>query len=293
MSDVLLSLLKVVASATRSHGRNVAHIKWDPIGGLYGKDVVQFDEFKDISSEVDEWEPRIIEADLPFDTDDHSSFLLSEITSPMDLKTPVRMIDKRIRYPRVFSSHEQLQTTKKVSKSKKVCTGTQKYRHVKGIANWCNVNCRAGNCPAAICTCQFQKQSSPGGNIFKHGNKYPTRRVLSTRKRPSNFQFDRKQILPVSRPKPVRRFLGKGIFQSIDTSRKVVSKVLNKGTNNRKTGIRNAKNNHKSLAGSTQKSNNGKQCFATGKFSRQTMDDWCHFHCAKGFCPASMCKCFK
>ncbi|OWF52062.1 uncharacterized protein LOC110448251 [Mizuhopecten yessoensis] len=152
LGGVLWKLLKSLTNRD-SNGRNIALVEWDPVSHSYQSDIVYVRPREAHTGQTDRlsvnnvrsnWppvRPMIVEASL--DKPQTGPVILSE--SPFD-----QVIKKNI-LPTAFGNLKNIST----------CQGVNNFAKVSGIAKWCTVNCKAGNCPPVMCTCSRHINSVP------------------------------------------------------------------------------------------------------------------------------------
>ncbi|XP_069121891.1 uncharacterized protein [Argopecten irradians] len=146
LSGVLWTLLKSLTNNDPS-GRNVALVKWDPKSRSYKSNIVYVRpnvrqpgqqgrlSVNNVRSHWPPKQPMIVEATV--DKTQTGPFILSEPPFEQEVKKKI--------LPSVFRNLKNVTT----------CHGTNNFAKVSGIAKWCTVNCKAGNCPSVMCTCSM------------------------------------------------------------------------------------------------------------------------------------------
>ncbi|XP_033764082.1 uncharacterized protein LOC117345184 [Pecten maximus] len=146
LSGVLWKLLKSLTNRDPS-GRNVALVKWDPQSRSYKSNIVYVRpkvgqlhsgqqgrlSVNNVRSYWPPQQPMIVEATV--DKPQTGPVILSD--------PPFEQVLKKKIPPSVFGNLKNIST----------CIGANNFAKVSGIAKWCTVNCKAGNCPRVMCTC--------------------------------------------------------------------------------------------------------------------------------------------
>ncbi|XP_060071339.1 uncharacterized protein LOC132551242 [Ylistrum balloti] len=184
LSGVLWKLLKGLTNKDPSGG-NIALVKWDPVSRAYKSNIVYVRpkveqlphgqtgrmSVNNVRSNWPPVQPMIVEATI--DQQQTGPVLLSD--PPFD-----QVLKKQI-LPSVFDNLKNTST----------CHGVNNFAKVSGIAKWCTVNCKAGNCPSVMCTCTRDNERAPAAikPVSVVSRPRPFRPVLRSRVKTNHISF--------------------------------------------------------------------------------------------------------